>query len=128
MLKKIFIIGVILIMGLGLFSACGNKQEERIRNDYLLYLRAQGETEATLDDVKILKNYGNYNGAVVVRMERGAFEVITTIQVGGVDFTFSNTNTAIVWHDGQFSELEEAYDNGLLTKDNLIAIAKKVNK
>ena len=124
-LTKILALGVILIMGLGIFTGCGGKQEEKIRNDYLLCLHAQGETEAILDDVKILKNYGNYNGAVVVRMEKGAFAVITTIQVGGVDFIFSDSNIAIVWHDGQFFKLEEAYNNGLLTKNNLNAIAKK---
>lgn len=127
MVKKIILLGVAMVM-IFLLTACGNDQEDRIRNDYLSYLHSQGETETTLDDVKILKNYGTYNNAVVVRMERPAFEVVTVIQVGGIDFTFSNSNTALVWKDGQFFELQEAYDTGLLSKENLTSIAKKVNK
>jgi hypothetical protein len=128
MAKKILIMGVALIMCLGILSGCGNEMEDRIRNDYLSYLHSQGETEATLNDVKILNNYGNYNEVVVVRMERPAFEVLTGIQVGGVDFTFNNSNTALVWKEGQFYELAEAYDLGLLSKDDLTSLAKKVNK
>jgi hypothetical protein len=128
MLKKIIALGVALIMCIGLFAGCESSQEKQIREDYLAYMLSQGETEMTLDDVKILNNYGTYNGAVVVRIERGAFEVVTTIQVGGVDFTFSNSNTALVWKDGQFFELANAYDSELLTKSNLEALAKKINK
>jgi len=91
-------------------------------------MKAQGETELTLEDVKILNKYGTYNSAVVVRMERGAYHVVTTIEVGGIEFTFGDTNTALVWKDGHFFELKDAYDRGLLTKSNLEALAKKVNK
>jgi hypothetical protein len=91
-------------------------------------MHTQGETEMTIDDVKILDNYGTYNGAVVIRMQRGAYQVITTIEIDGVEFTFSDSNTALVWKDGQFFELADAYENEILTKDNLVAIGKKVNK
>ena len=125
---KFLAMGVALIMCIGLFAGCESSQEKQIKEDYLAYMQSQGETEMTLDDVKILNNYGAYNGAVVVRIERGAFEVVTTIQVGGVDFTFSNSNTALVWKNGQFFELADAYDRGLLTKSNLDVLAKKINK
>jgi len=91
------------------------------------YLHTQGNSNVTIDDVKILEIYGHYNGVVVVRMERGAYEVITEIQVGEVDFTFENTNTPLVWKDGEFYEFENAYEQGLLTKTNLLDIAQKVN-
>lgn len=91
-------------------------------------MKVQGETELTLRDIKILNKYGTYNSAVVVRMERGAYHMITTIEVGGIEFTFGDTNIALVWKDGQFFELEDVYDKGMLTKSNLEALARKVNK
>jgi len=128
MVKKIITLFSIFIIFLILFSGCGNELEMRIKKDYLPIMQSEGQTEATLDDVKILENYGNYNEAVVVRMNRGAYEVITKIQIGGVELVFSNTNTAIVWHDGEFYELETAYNEGLISKDNLISLSKKINK
>lgn len=125
--KKVFIFGATLIACLGFCTGCENSQEKQIRADYLAYIQSQGETEMTIDDIKILNHYGTYNGAVVIRIERAAFDVVTTIQVGGVDFTFGNSNTALVWKDGQFFELADAYDSGLLTKTNLDALAKKIN-
>ena len=54
--------------------------------------------------------------------------MITTIQIGGVDLTFSNTNVAIVWHDDGFFELQEAYDKELLTREDLVSIANRLNR
>lgn len=128
MIKRQLVLGCILCICIGFLVGCGNAQEKQIREDYLALMHTQGETEMTIDDVKILDNYGTYNGAVVIRMQRGAYQVITTIEIDGVEFTFSDSNTALVWKDGQFFELSDAYDNEVLTKDNLISIAKKVNK
>jgi|SRR5690554_246291 hypothetical protein len=128
MIKRQLLFLCILYICLGFLIGCGYTQEDQIREDYLAHIYAQGETEMTLDDVTILNNYGTYNGAVVIRMQRGAYQVITTIKIDGIEFTFSDSNTALVWKDGQFFELSDAYDNEVLTKDNLISIAKKVNK
>lgn len=128
MIKRQLVLGCILCICLGFLVGCGDAQEKQIREDYLALMHTQGETEMTIDDVIILNNYGTYNGAVVIRMLRGAYEVITTIKIAGIEFTFSNSNTALVWKDGHFFELSDAYDNDILTKDNLVAIAKRVNK
>jgi hypothetical protein len=128
MIKRQLVLGCILCICIGFLVGCGNAQEKQIREDYLALMHTQGETEMTIDDVKILDNYGTYNGAVVIRMQRGAYQVITTIEIDGVEFTFSDSNTALVWKDGQFFELADAYENEILTKDNLVAIGKKVNK
>lgn len=70
----------------------------------------------TLSDVKILKKCGTYNGAVIVIMERESYAVITSIQVDEVDFTFDDSNIALVLKDDQFYELSDAYHAGILTK------------
>lgn len=128
MFKKIITLCSISIIFLMLFSGCGNELEMKIKKDYLPIMQSEGQTEATLDDVKILKNYGNYNGAVVVIMNRGSYAVITKIQIDGVELVFNNSNTALVWHDGDFYELESAYNEGIISKDNLINLSKKINK
>lgn len=127
MVKKIITLCSVFIIFL-LFSGCGNELEMRIKEDYLPIMQSEGHPDATLEDVKILKNYGNYNGAVVVRMNRGAYEVITKIQINEVELVFCNSNTALVWYDGEFFELESAYNEGILSKDNLITLSKKINK
>jgi len=101
-----------------------NELETRIRNDYLVHLHSQGETELVLSDIKILKIYGNFNGVVVVRFDRPAWEAITSIEIGGVDLVFNNSNVPIVWHGGQFLGLVEAYDGDLLSTSDLSIIAK----
>lgn len=128
MVKKLLVSICLLCISLPFLSGCSNLQENQIREDYLDFMHNQGEIEMIIEDVHILNNYGTYNGAVVIRMKRSAYEVITTINIAGVNFTFSNTNTALVWKDGYFYELSDAYNNDILTKDNLITIAKRVNK
>lgn len=128
MIKGRLMLGFILCICLGFLISCVDTQEKKIREDYLKFMHTQGETEMTLDDVKILDNYGTYNGAVVIRIKRNSFPVVTTIEIDGIELTFSDSNTALVWKDGHFFELSDAYDNEVLTIDHLIAIALKVNK
>ena len=118
----------VITLSLSFLVGCSNISEERIRKDYLEMMHEKGEVQMGLEDVIIIYNYGTYNGSVVVRIERNAFPVITEIEVVGVKFTFFNSNTALVWNNGEFYELEEAYDKKLLTISNLEAIAAKVNK
>lgn len=117
----------ILCIFIGVLVGCSQTQEQQIREDYLAFMHEQGDKKMTIDDVVILDNYGTYNGAAVVRINRPAFEVLTKIIVGGIEFTFSNSNTALVWKNGEFFELSDAYDHEILTLDNLISIAQKVN-
>lgn len=117
----------ILYIFIGVLVGCSQTQEQQIREDYLAFMHEQGDKEMTIDDVVILDSYGTYNGAVVVRINRPAFEVLTKIIVGGIEFTFSNSNTALVWKNGEFFELSDAYDHEIITLDNLISIAQKVN-
>ena len=93
-----------------------------------MFIHEKGETELTIKDIEILDNYGTYKGAVVIRMNRGAYQVLTTIEIDGVEFNFSDSNTALVWKDGIFYELEDAYNENLLTKKDLLSLAKKINK
>ncbi|MDR0462189.1 MAG: hypothetical protein LBG88_02530 [Christensenellaceae bacterium] len=127
---KLFALPLLLVLVSIMFVGCGNKSNEletRIRNDYVTYLHSQGDTDVVLADVQILKIYGNFDGVVVVRFDRPAFEVVTTVQVGGVDLVFDNSNVAIVWQNGNFFDLQMAYENGLLSIANLNAVAEKVN-
>jgi len=102
--------------------------EAELRRDYFNQFVKPIDNDAKLEDVQILKYCGNFDGVVVVRFDRPAYGVITTIQVGGVDFIFNNSNVAIVWHDGNFFELQEAYENGLLSIANLTYVAGKLNQ
>lgn len=99
----------------------------QIRRDYLRDLHARGKTNFTLDDVNILRNYGIYGKSIVVKMNRGAYLMLTTLIVAEVTFYFEDSNTALVWRDRHFFELEEAYNLGLLSKADLIIIANIQN-
>ena len=138
-LKLIALLSLVLITSI-IVVGCGNRNdnendngnvdynlEYRIRNDFLFYMHSQGYTDKVIDDVKILQIFGNFDGVVVVRFYRGAFHVITPIQVGGVELIFSDSNIAIVWYGGQFLGIQEAYDDDLLSKENLIVVANKLN-
>ena len=97
--------------------------ELQIRQDYLRDLHANGETNFTLDDVEILRNYGLYGEACVVKMNRGAYLVVTQLTIDEVAFRFEDSNTPLVWVKGQFYELAEAYEQSLLSKVDLIEIS-----
>ena len=43
-------------------------------------------------------------------MNRGSYEVIAKVQIDGVELVFNNSNTALVWHDGEFYELDFTFN------------------
>lgn len=51
-------------------------------------------------------------------------EVITIEKVAGLTFVYSCSQHMQVWHDGQFYSLKLAYNNGILTQDDLRTLVK----
>jgi len=100
----------------------------QIRRDYLDGLHSSGIQsllDLTIDDVSITSYYGNYNGSVPVMITAWGFgypAVMTYIVVADVEFVFGG-NIITVWKEGQFYSLEEAYNLGFLTQEDLRSIA-----
>ncbi len=70
--------------------------------------------------------YGSYNGAAVCLMDGTKTLYLTVVKVetvAGSEFIYGNSNTIQVWKDGNFYSLEEAYQKGFLTKEEIAIIA-----
>ena len=69
--------------------------------------------------------YGNYDGAVPVKFEHGLYLcAYQESYVAGYRFSDAYCNDYIrVWKDGKFYNLNEAYESGLLTEDQIANIA-----
>lgn len=90
--------------------------ENRIRKDY-----CDAHPSVSMDDVR-LRIMGVFEETYVLFVDvKGMMyaEVITEENVGGIRFFYSNSHKMQVWHDGRFYSLMEAYDAGLLTKQDL---------
>ena len=113
----------------------------QIRNDYLnqCVIPSFGEEytidginyyKYTIDDVDIYSNFGCYNGSYVIWFSvtgKGVgWNLLTEYVVGGVSLVFPTAKIPYVWNNGYFYYLETAYDKGLLTINNLEAIAKRL--
>ena len=72
----------------------------------------------------IVRYYGEYDGAVPVKIE-GMFsgQMETFYTVAGYGFYESSLNTIRVWKDGSFFTMQEAYDGGILTEEQVANIA-----
>lgn len=129
LLIKSHFLGKVIISKDGFFNGkdaskfnCGTDEETyiRIKEDYIstsaLY------SKYTIDDVDITCFSGSYNGAYVMMISIHnslALDVYVEKNVGGVNFTFPTSRELKVWKDGRFYSLEEAYEKGLLTTDDL---------
>ena len=82
--------------------------------------------KATVKDAWIVKYYGTYNGCVVVMMGdnyTGYTDALWGMEVAGVAFKFKDGNSIRAWKDGKFYTLQAAYEQGLLTQEDLTNIA-----
>ena len=103
--------------------------DEKLILDYVNYAHSIGQKDVTVENTEILENYGVYDGAVIVKMNRGAYQVPTNISFlgTGVEIQFPDTNTPLVYKNGNFYELHDAYMNGILTKKSLIKLQDKIS-
>jgi hypothetical protein len=100
--------------------------EIKIKQDFLDFYTKTENPDATVDDVSILFYYGTYGGCVAVKMtDRFSvyYQVITIETIDGIKISTNDSNPIHVWKDENFYSLQEAYDEGYLTKDNLREIA-----
>ncbi len=103
--------------------------ETLVKEARLKELKQNPDTaHATLDDIKIDYYFGTYNDCIVVML----WDNFTTVNcamydvyVEGVKFTYSDNRRARVLKDGVFYSLQQAYDNGFLSYDDLVSIGSQ---
>lgn len=66
--------------------------------------------------------YGTYNGCVVMGYET-VLDWYREVEVAGTIFALGS-DMVLVYKDGEFKELAEAYDDGWLNKENIAALAR----
>lgn len=99
----------------------------QIRKDYLERL---DDSSLGLDDIYIFKFFGVYNDSYAVIMAVHGLEPpssIDEITVEGFEFSFNTGRHISIWKDGEFFSLQAAYDEYLLTLENIEAIYNLYN-
>ena len=112
--------------GLGTFEALDLAIELRINYDFAY------TNNVPVNQVGISRYYGSYNGCEVVLMD-GPFmymDVITGMKVADLVFTWGSSHMTIVWEPcdgelGKFHRLNQAFDLGLLTEDDVKRIHER---
>ena len=99
--------------------------EETIAEMKWEYLRKNNITKVSYEKVLIEHCAGFYNGYLVAMIDatRHTYEK-ATVNVGGVDFTYFDGNRLIAYKNGEFLSLEEAFNIGILSTENLVEIEK----
>ena len=113
---------------LGTYPGLSAETEKQIKHDYLYnYLDEYAQTYLTIDDIRFDYYFGNYNGCVVIAF-LGDATVNTFITAAGVVFGFPLSAVMHAWKQGEnstngyFYKVQEAYDLGFLTLDEIIAM------
>jgi hypothetical protein len=99
-----------------------------VKQDFAAYLNQGEYTDVEVEDVAILRYYGTFKGSVVVMMTATQMEfeqTVSTESVGGSRFTYTNSNFILVWNDGEFLRLQDAFDQGLLSTVDLLLISAR---
>ena len=107
-------------------SPLSAKTEKRIKQDYLEFFIKPRNPDATIDSITISKYYGTYGGCVAVLMGGGGIGYTMALEtevVDGITIQYFDSNKMFIWKNGNLYRPQEAYDMGLLTKDNLSKIS-----
>ena len=87
-----------------------------------------GDTRWTTRDLSVIY-YGDYNGAHVgfINGIMAYTQALTSDNIDGVIFRYNTGQKLQVVCEGQLMSLKEAYEQGLLTREDLVAIRNQLN-
>lgn len=137
-IKTISII-IALILLISALSACENADVNE--KDEIPLLSPEKETELkerfykkyknecpslTLDDIKV-SFFGEFNGAYAIMIETDKELYMPDVYevINGREFVYPNTQPMNILHDGKLYLLEEAYNIGLITDEDLYLLSKR---
>lgn len=130
MKKPIFVLFLLTAFLAVALCGCdpGLNQDEDTDPDWVVQLKNDYANTYNYNsqDLKI-SFYCEYNGTYVMFIDGPWYyqEVITTEAVGGVDFVYGSSRTLTAYNGGTFYSLGEAYENQLLTRDDLLDAHEK---
>ena len=75
------------------------------------------------DRYPVKSYYGIFNDCVPIMFMMPEMGVYTIETVAGVDFHYGGSNKIRIWKDGEFFYIKEAYEQGILTKDQVAELA-----
>ena len=118
---------------LGTFEGLDVETEWQILLDYYSVISQEllgTSYSLSINDLYINGYFGTYNGYVVIRIADGLPFVLPGIpsypyQIDGIVFPWLSPSYPFpkTWNNGKFYILQELYDSGLLTRDDLESIA-----
>ena len=129
MTKKLIMLGIAIMMLFSL-AACdltngeANEIMKQAKQTYLETVLKTDNPEATINDVTFTPFLGIYNGSLVAVFYGGKYHgpqysFVVSLEIEGLDFSYSNGYPILVWNSNKIYDLAEAYEQGLLTKANL---------
>ena len=126
MMIAVMVFVILAVLVLSSKRNINNVDLEAIKRSYLdAMLKTGYPSDMTTDDVFIDEYCGTYKGSVVVMISDSQTLFTTAIHtetVAGVKILYSDGNRLAVWKDDSFYTLEEAFENGFLTRGNIILI------
>ena len=105
------------------------EQEIRIKNDFLDFYFGDSSNsieDYTIEGVKIKHYFGTYNGCVVMFINgyQGFGQALRAGGTADISFKYSSAQGFEIWKNGDFYDLDSAYEKGILTKPDIEAINK----
>ena len=98
------------------------KLQDRFAKEYLKSLKREGKDKP---EVGIEYWYGSFGDVAFLTPFIGDtawITVICTDQVAGYNFVYPNPNAIIVWTNGKFLSMNEAYDKKIITEEMVSTI------
>ncbi|MBR6426272.1 MAG: hypothetical protein IKS28_00445 [Clostridia bacterium] len=100
---------------------------EQIAGDFAAFMNKKFNYRLSAEELKgfyVERYYGEYNGAVPVKVEGLLHTTAVELYVvAGYGVWNNDGNKIWVWKDGNFYLLSDAYENGILTEEDIANIA-----
>ena len=91
-------------------------------------IRKYIENKSYSEDGIYLRYCGCYNGAYVLFVDlpgSGAWQMVREVQIGEHTLVYRDSQSMVVYYDGSFCSVEKAFEDGILTNDDIATIIER---
>lgn len=126
----------VLLVAIGLLALCAcetsegtnplSKEKEKEIISVFITENSDAKHPLKKEDIS-LRLYGAFDGVYVLFVDVVGWNYTTAIEtdvIDGVEFVYSSGQKLTVYADGKFYSLSDAYDNHILSREDLLTVQK----
>jgi|GEM_PF-3157701 len=122
----------LILLAIILLAGCSSNDEtlelnpvvtNQVRYDYYNQHLKLSNPNFSFEELEVSTYFGTFNGSVVIMFNTPSRQMIGQVVIANIEINFADSRRILVWNEGIFYGLGDAFEGNLLTIEDIRLIA-----